>query len=685
MALVSGRKASTSVTSTGDDAMTIGTSTDTITGGTTPLSLDAPGQRLPSAVRSALRAVAGPTAPSPLPDEMGCVLHDGGCTFRVFSIFATAVAVRIFDTQGGSQTVPLARDHAAGFGTDVWSAFLPGIAEGTNYRYVVDFPGGPAERVDPYARSVVFPNFTQANQNDSDARSVVTDRRFDFGATFNAPGWRELVIYQLHIGTFFDAAAGGANPIDDLIRQIPYLRELGVNAVQFLPFVEFSAALSLGYDPVLPFALERDYGTPQDFKRLVRALHDAGIALLIDVVYNHLDVSINNGPALPYSLFRYDGFDGSGGNPCGIFFYGGEEMNTPFGGPRPDYGREAVRTFLGDNAAMWLDEYQVDGLRFDSTGCIRKRQGPCGDHCCGRDIGVDRNFGWEVMQTINDRVDRNTPWKLVIAEDLDGNAGITTETSRGGAGFDAQWDTGVQGALVAALTQANDANVDVGGVAAALQTSFEGDLFKRLIYLESHDQAKSQRIPDRVAPGDSESWFARKKSLLGIGVTLTTPGIPMFFQGAELLDGRRWSPDGSPTNMDFGRRARFSRYFQFYADMVRLRKGARGLAGAGINVFSANGSTKVLAYHRWNQGSGSDDLVVVANFSTIGYPAYTIGFPFAGPWRVLLNSDANVYSDAGDFGSINSFDPTAGPGGYDGMPFSGNVGIGPYSVIVLGR
>ena len=91
------------------------------------------------------------------------------------------------------------------------------------------------------------------------------------------------------------------------------------------------------------------------------------------------------------------------------------------------------------------------------------------------------------------------------------------------------------------------------------------------------------------APGDGEGWFARKKSLLGLGVTLTTPGIPMFFQGAELLDGRRWSPDGSPTNMDFGRRARFSRYFQFYADMVRLRKGARGLAGAGINIFSANG------------------------------------------------------------------------------------------------
>jgi 1,4-alpha-glucan branching enzyme len=222
--------------------------------------------------------------------------------------------------------------------------------------------------------------------------------------------------------------------------------------------VEFSAALSLDYDPVLPFALERDYGAPQDLKRLVRALHDAGIAVLIDVVFNHLDVSIGNGPPLPYSLFQYDGF---GSDPCGIFFYGGDEMNTPFGGPRPNYGRPAVLRFLRDNAAMWLEEYEVDGLRFDSTGCIRKRQGPCGDHCCGNDIGVERNLGWEMMQDIDDYVDGSQPWKLLVAEDLDGNAAITAATSSRGAGFDAQWDPGLQGALVGAITQASDADVNV--------------------------------------------------------------------------------------------------------------------------------------------------------------------------------------------------------------------------------
>lgn len=138
-------------------------------------------------------------------------------------------------------------------------------------------------------------------------------------------------------------------------------------------------------------------------------------------------------------------------------------------------------------------------------------------------------------------------------------------------------------------------------------------------------------MPDLVVPGDSEGRIARKKSMLGFGVVLTAPGVPMFFQGAEILDTRRWVPDGNaPTTMDFTRRQRFSRLFQFYGDMSRLRKSAPGLAGAGINVFVANPDTKVMAYHRWNRGSGTDDLVVVANFSSTSFPSYTIGFPFAG-------------------------------------------------------
>ncbi len=597
------------------------------------------------------------TAPSPLPDKMGNFLHDGGCTFRVWAIFATAISVKILNADGTSTLYAMAKDSAAGYGTDVWSVFVPGINAAANYRLLVDFAGGSAERVDPFARSIVFPNWTNASQNDSDARSVVTSRVFPAGAQFTAPGWRETVIYQIHIGTFFDPTKGGASKISDLILQIPYLQQLGVNTVQFLPFVEFSAPLSLGYDPVLPYAMERDYGTPQDFMRLVQALHDAKIAVYVDVVYNHIDVCKDlNSPVFPYSLYNWDGW---GGDPCGIFFYDQSQMNTPWG-PRPNYGRAAVTQYLSDNAMMFLEEYQADGIRFDSTICIRNRQGNCGDTCCGGPIGIERNYGWELMQNVNNRIKATQPWKLTIAEDLHGEPAITNGTSGGGAGFGAQWDMNLQGNLMNALTQYQDANVNVGAIASAMQMG--GDPFSRIIYLESHDQADHGRVPYHIDQYDYEGWFARKKSMLGFGVIMTSPGIPMFFQGAEILDCRTW--DSTSTMMDFSRRTTFSRLFQFYADLVRLRQNTPGLCGTGLNVFEANPNTKVLSYHRWSRGSGSDDVVIVANFSDVSFPSYTIGFPYGGTWYLRFNSDANVYSDKNDFGAVNSYDTTAGPGSY---------------------
>lgn len=637
-----------------------------------------------------MSAITSITAPSPVPNQMGCFLDSGGCTFRAWALFAASLAVKIWNAAGTTTVTPMAPDSASGgYGNNVWSVYIPGITEETNYRYVVGTPAGTTiERVDPQARSIVYPNWTDATQDDSDARSVVTSRDFDWGPAFQAPGWRQLVIYQLHIGTFYNPTIGAANKVDDLIRQIPYLQNLGVNAVQLLPYIEFASPLSLGYDPVLPFAIERDYGSPEDFKRLVQALHSAGMSVLADVVYNHIDVSIGGATPLSYSLFQWDGWND---NACGIYFYSdADEMDTPWG-PRPNYGRPAVTQFLVDNAMMWLNEYQFDGVRFDSTICIRKRQGNCQTTCCGADIGVQQNFGWQLMQAVNYQVNSSTPWKLTIAEDLNGNAAITSPTSGGGAGFAAQWDTDLMSALRNALTQAFDSNVDVGAVAFAMQNPFEGDVWKRVIYLESHDQADSARVPALIDPGNPTSWFARKKSMLGFAAVLATPGIPMFFQGAELLDTRPWSPGSAgpppvpPTLMNFNLLNQYPKLSQFYHDMVLLRKSTQGLCGSGLNVFHVDPTSKVLAWHRWDQGSGADDVVVVANFSDTSFPSYTIGFPYAGNWNVCLNSDANVYSDSNDFGAVNCYNTTAAGPGMDGLQFQGNVGIGPYTLIVLTR
>jgi 1,4-alpha-glucan branching enzyme len=627
-------------------------------------------------------------AVGPRPNVMGATAHDGGCTFRIWAPFASAVSLKTWSGAAAPIVTAMVADSADGYGNACWSVFAPGVTAPTSYRYVITYnpPGQPprtVERADPWGRAIVYPNWTPATRDDSDARSLVTATDFAWQPAPALPDWRNAVLYQLHVGSFAQPAAGSADPIGDLIGQIPYLERLGVNVVQLLPFTEFASSLSLGYNSVLPFAIEHDYGDPNDFKRLVAALHAAGMRVLIDVVFNHIDTD-EGGRLLPYSLFQFDGWS-TPDNSCGVFFYGGDELLTPWG-PRPDYGRPEVQRYLQDNIAMWLGEYRVDGVRFDSTKCIRLRQGPCGQWCCGTDIGVERNFGWELMQNVNRSAHALNAQALTIAEDLDGNGAITSAADSGGAGFDAQWDADLQGAVLRAVTQAFDANVDVGAIASALERPFEGDPWRRVIYLESHDQAKSQRVPAQIQPANPTDWYARKKSMLGFGVVATATGVPMLFQGAEALEIRTWNES---VPMDFTLERTRAAYFRFYGDMIRLRTNAAGrsagLSGAFTHVVQANPATKVLAYHRWDRGSGIDDVIVVANFSSTSFPAYTIGVPYDGTWYVRLNSDANVYSDQGDFGSVNGYDTAGVAITWDGMPFSANVGLGPYSILVLSR
>ena len=623
-----------------------------------------------------------------VPHKMGATLHNDGCTFRLWAPHAKKVQLKIWNTDGTIRITDMMHDSAAGFGSQCWAVFIPGVTERTNYRYIIIEKVKPVERIDAFGQCVRYPNWTGSNPDDSDARSVVVNRNFSWDRNYIVPDRNKMVIYQLHIGTFYDKNIMGPADISSIISKLGYLKnELGVNAIQLLPFTEFASPFSMGYNSMLPYAIEHDYGTPADLKALINACHQKGIAVLFDVVYNHIDVREGNAVPKPYSLSAYDGWK-TDFNPDGVFFYGGDEINTPWGSPRPDYSRPEVKHYLADNALMWTDEYQVDGLRFDSTKCIRKRQSDTSSGSCnGSDIGNARhNYGWELLQYINDEIDDKYTGKITIAEDLDNNDWITRETDEGGAGFDAQWDSDLKTNLRDAVTKANDADIDIEALANALKYSIGGDPVKRIIYFESHDEAKYKRLPDLIFPGDAEGWFARKKTMLAMGVLMTAPGIPMIFQGSEFLDWHKWSDQ---TPVDWNQKTRFPDFLLYCKDLINLRTGSNnysiGLSGTSINIIQANASTKVIAYHRWKEGSGKDDVIVVANFSNQIYDNYTIGFPYAGEWKIRLNSDANVYSDRNDFGSVYSYDATARSGLWDNMPFHGNIALGPYTIIILSR
>src|SRR5205823_1532157 len=138
--------------------------------------------------------------------------------------------------------------------------------------------------------------------------------------------------------------------------------------------------------------------------------------------------------------------------------------------------------------------------------------------------------------------------------------------------------------------------------------------------------------------------------------------------------------------LDWGRLNQFPGVHQFYRDLIRLRRNwfnnTRGLRGENVNVFHVNDDAKVLAFHRWADGGPGDDVVIVGNFANRAYGSYTIGFPRGGSWYVRLNSDWSGYGN-NDYGNVAGYDTTAFASGADNMPACGNVGIGPYTLLVL--
>jgi 1,4-alpha-glucan branching enzyme len=221
----------------------------------------------------------------------------------------------------------------------------------------------------------------------------------------------------------------------------------------------------------------------------------------------------------------------------------------------------------------------------------------------------------------------------------------------------------------------------------AIEHRPNGNPWQRVIYTESHDEvARSngkRRLPEDIHPGRADSWESKKRSTLGAAMVFTGAGIPMIFQGQEILE---WIPFGDD-RMDWDKYDRFRGIYTLYRDLIRLRRNwfdtTRGLRGPHVNVFHAGHGDKVMAFHRWDRGGPGDDVVVVMNFSSRAHPSYTIGFPRAGQWRVRFNSDWNGYS--ADFGNTFSDDTTAGGSGAQSMPCSGSVGIGPYSAIILSQ
>ena len=402
------------------------------------------------------------------------------------------------------------------------------------------------------------------------------------------------------------------------------------------------------------------------FKELVKAAHQHGIAVVLDVVYNHF------GPS-DLDLWRFDGWgEGDGG---GIYFYNDWRRSTPWGDTRPDYGRPEVRQFLRDNAFMWVEDYHVDGLRTDMTLYIRSVRA---------DGEPNLPDGWSLLQWINGEMRDKHPNTITIAEDLQKNDWLTKSPAEGGAGYGSQWDDQFVHPIREAVITPDDDARSIRAVAGAILHRYNGDAFQRVIYSESHDEVANgkARVPQEIDPNDPTGWFAQKRSTLAAALVFTAPGIPMLFQGQEFLEGE-WFRDTVP--VDWDKQTEFRGIVRLYRDLIRLRLNkegkTRGLCGQHVELIRVDDANNMIAFRRWADESPDEQVIVVANFHRNPRANFEIGFPHAGAWELQLNSDWKGYSTL--FGDYPSTNVIAKPGDYDGLPNHAAVSIGPYSVLVF--
>ena len=593
---------------------------------------------------------------------MGAMPGAGGVTFHVWAPHAEKVYVTGTFNGWNKTSTPLFSEK-----NGCWSTDVPGAKEGDEYRYMIHTPADwkipPLSRIDPYARKVT----------NSTGNGIIYDTKaFNWGGDkFKMATGNELVIYEMHIGTFNVREKGHPGTFESAIEKFPYLKELGINAVEVMPIMEFSGDFSWGYNPAHPFAVESIYGGPDAFKRFVKTAHEHGIAVIVDVVYNHF------GPS-DLDMWRFDGWSENGKG--GIYFYNDHRSQTPWGETRPDYGRDEVRQYLRNNALMWLEEYHADGLRWDMIIYIKSIDGNM--ELPANDIPE----GWSLMQWINVEIQKLFPGKISIGESMRDNLWTTKDVGAGGAGFNAQWDAEFVHNVRQAVIVSDDASRDLGAVGKAIEHRYDSDAFRRVIFTESHDEVANgrARVPEEIWPGRVDSWFSKKRSTLGGALVLTSPGIPMIFEGQELLEDR-WFQDKDP--IDWSRVGDEHGILGMYRDLITLRRNlsgvTRGLCGQNIHVYHFDDGAKTIAFHRWDKQGPTDSVVVAVNMMNQNRDDYVIGFPRAGLWKTRFNSDSYEYDP--NFANHPTPDVKTYEEQSDGLPCSGKISIGPYTAVIFSQ
>lgn len=531
-----------------------------------------------------------------------------------------------------------------------WQVSAPELDPGADYAFLV----GDDEKLTPDPRSRFQPHGVHGTSR------ILDDRAFAWtDQGFAAPALSDAVIYELHVGTF---TPGGT--FDSAVERLDHLVELGITHVELMPVAEFSGSRGWGYDGVDLFAPHHAYGGPEALKRLVNACHAQGLAVMLDVVYNHFGPSGNYLPRYgPYLTARYQ---------------------TPWGSAVNLDGRgsDEVRRFFCDNAISWMRDYHFDGLRLDAVHAILDMS--------------PRHFLEQLAEETAELARRTGRRRVLIAEDDLNDPRVVTSVDRGGYGLDAQWDEDFHHSLHAVLTGERSGYYSDFGkleqLAKTLRRAFAYDgqysLYRDRRHgksavglsghhfvgcLQNHDQIGNRAKGDRIS-----HLISNARVRIGAAVVILGPLIPMLFQGEEwaastpfqyftdhqepdlaraVCEGRKgefaafgWDPEDIPdpqaaatfqrSKLDWTEAARepHKSILDWYKQLIRLRTRTHELRDGRFDAVDVNYDE----HQRWLVMSRGSITMAI----NLGEQKCRVSIPDSGSCRLLMASDERIILDA---------------------------------------
>ena len=576
----------------------------------------------------------------------------GGVGFAVWAPHAQAVNLMGTFNFWDARCHPMRPRGATG----VWELFVPGARHGELYKFeVVTATGRKVAKADPCGRAMELRPATA---------SVVWDPTgYAWGdaAWMEARrGWRAdgapMSVYEVHLGSWKRRPPGERSEGDhgwptylELAEDLlPYVRDLGFTHVELLPILEHPYDQSWGYQPVGFFAPTSRHGTPDDFRHFVDRAHQLGLGVLLDWVPGHY----------PEDIHGLAGFDGSA-------LY---ENADPRRGRHPDwgtrifdYGKPPVRSFLVSSALHWMEEYHLDGLRVDAVASMlyldySRAEGEWIPNPYGGRESLD---AVRFIREVNDAVHESCPGALVIAEESTAWPRVSHGTDVGGLGFDQKWNMGWMNDTLAFM---ETDPLFRGGQYDKLTFSLLYAFSERFVLPLSHDEVvHGKRSLLSKMPGPMAAKFANLRALYGY--MWAHPGKKLLFMGGELAQWTEWNVDtgldwpllGFPAHQGVHRLVRDLN--RLYASEEALH--VQDFHPAGFEWLDCNDAERtVLSWLRWTPGWG-DAVAVVVNFTPTPRPDFRLPIPFPGRWRVVLNTDADVYGGSGAPLS-QTFDTTPG-------------------------